>query len=293
MPHSPVFDTRDITRLGMIIHASGWRSPAVNPTTEDADVSQNPAIIALRHSHDRLTAAVDGLDSAGLRARAYPSEWSIAQVLSHLGSQAEILGLYLESALAGTPSPTGEQFPPIWERWNGKDPDAQARDGLAGDRALLERIEELAAAGSDVQIPLFGFMEVDVAGFARLRLAEHALHTWDIAVTADPAAQVSPDAVELLVDQIGGLASRTGRGPLKGPVEFRTTAPARRLLLTVGDSGAALVEASGPSPDAVVELPGEALIRLVYGRLDPEHTPAQVSAEGIELDELRAVFPGF
>ena len=38
-------------------------------------------------------------------------------------------------------------------------------------------------------------------------------------------------------------------------------------------------------------LPAEALCRLVYGRLDPEHTPVVDDAEGM-LHTLRAVFPG-
>ena len=46
--------------------------------------------------------------------------------------------------------------------------------------------------------------------------------------------------------------------------------------------------ASSGSPD--LELPAEALIRLVYGRLDPDHTPAV--ADPALLDELRGVFPG-
>ena len=44
--------------------------------------------------------------------------------------------------------------------------------------------------------------------------------------------------------------------------------------------------------DGVIELPAEALLRLFYGRLDPAHTPAY-TADGIELDRLREVFPGF
>jgi hypothetical protein len=43
------------------------------------------------------------------------------------------------------------------------------------------------------------------------------------------------------------------------------------------------------APD--LELPAEALVRLVYGRLDPEHTPA-VNVGEAELDELRRAFPG-
>jgi hypothetical protein len=41
-----------------------------------------------------------------------------------------------------------------------------------------------------------------------------------------------------------------------------------------------------------VLLPAEALIRLVYGRLDPEHA-AGVVVTDIELAELSAAFPGF
>jgi hypothetical protein len=35
------------------------------------------------------------------------------------------------------------------------------------------------------------------------------------------------------------------------------------------------------------------LLRLVSGRMDPDHTPAEVKADGVSLDSLRAVFPGF
>jgi hypothetical protein len=38
------------------------------------------------------------------------------------------------------------------------------------------------------------------------------------------------------------------------------------------------------------ELPAEAFVRLVYGRLAPEHTPP--GEHGAALDVLRRVFPG-
>jgi hypothetical protein len=54
-----------------------------------------------------------------------------------------------------------------------------------------------------------------------------------------------------------------------------------------GDGGAA---ADGASE---ISMPAEALLRLAYGRLDPGHTPAQVQADPADLDQLRAIFPGF
>jgi hypothetical protein len=41
-----------------------------------------------------------------------------------------------------------------------------------------------------------------------------------------------------------------------------------------------------------LDLPAEAFVRLVYGRLDPDHTPDAVTATGVDLDLLRRTFPG-
>jgi hypothetical protein len=43
---------------------------------------------------------------------------------------------------------------------------------------------------------------------------------------------------------------------------------------------------------ATLTLPTESFVRLVYGRLDPDHTPASVEARGIDLDLLRSTVPG-
>ena len=48
---------------------------------------------------------------------------------------------------------------------------------------------------------------------------------------------------------------------------------------------------AGSDADGEIRLPAEALLRLLYGRVDPGHTPEH-TAGGIGLDRLRAVFPG-
>ena len=50
---------------------------------------------------------------------------------------------------------------------------------------------------------------------------------------------------------------------------------------------------SGPHAAAELHLPAEALLRLFAGRLDPAHTPAEVTATVVDLDTLREAFPGF
>jgi MDMPI C-terminal domain len=118
------------------------------------------------------------------------------------------------------------------------------------------------------------------------------VHTWDIAVTLDDSARLLPDAVALLVDNLGMVVGWTGRAPI-GPVTVRTTSPQRVFVLD-GDERLALSPAGEADPTgdkSTVELPAEAFIRLVYGRLDPAHTP-EIHIEGIDLDSLRAAFPG-
>ena len=126
-----------------------------------------------------------------------------------------------------------------------------------------------------------------------MRLGEHAVHTWDVAVTGDPAATVAPDAVPEALAQISQLLSFVAKPAGDSfRVRVRTTAPDGDYLLDVGEPVTLSGWVDGTEVDGVLELPAEALLRLLYGRLDPAHTPGY-RAEGIELDRLRAVFPGF
>jgi uncharacterized protein (TIGR03083 family) len=256
------------------------------------ETSPDPWIGALRHSHDRLQALVGPLDPGQLEQGSYASEWSIAQVLSHLGSQAEIFGLFLEAGLAGQDPPGREEFAPIWNVWNAKDPQAQATDALRADEVTLERFESLDAdQRARLRLQMFG-RETDVTGIARMRVGEHAVHTWDVAVALDPAATVAPDAVGLLIDTLGPLAARTGKPDGKQRrVRVVTSDPERHFVLETGEA-VSLEESDGEPGLLELRLPAEAFVRLVYGRLDPAHTPP-VEADGVDLDELRAIFPGF
>jgi uncharacterized protein (TIGR03083 family) len=260
-------------------------------------MESNPAqwISALRHSHDRLRANVEPLSPEQLVETSYCDEWSIAQVVSHIGSQSEIFGLSLDAGLSGQDPPGGDAFPPIWDRWNAKSPQAQAADGLRADQAALERFESL---GPDelarLRLQMFG-MDLDAAGLARMRLSEHAMHTWDVAVALDPDAKVAPDAVALLVDTLDQLAARAAKPDGKPrTVRVLTSDPDRQFILETGETVTLTPsDGSGHEPGLPeLRLPAEAFIRLLYGRLDPAHTPA-VESTGVDLDDLRQLFRGF
>ena len=253
-----------------------------------------PWLRAVRASHDRLAGIVVSLDSDGLRRQSYAKQWSIAQVLSHLGSQAEIFGLQLDAGLTGGDPPGQEAFVAIWDVWNARSPEEQAAQSVAVNAALVARLEALSEAElASIRLAMFG-MTLDAAGLLRMRLSEHALHTWDVAVILDPAARVSPDAVELLIDGVPRMMGWMGKKAADpAMIAVTTSSPARAFTLDTG--GVTLTP--GPSDataSASLELTAEALLRLVYGRLDES---ALVSGEArvsnVTLAELRAVFPGF
>ena len=111
-------------------------------------------IAALRTSHDRLAAATVPLTREQLTARAYPTEWSIADVLSHLGSGAEIFELIVDAGLTGGPEVGREANQPIWDRWNAKDPYDQARDSIEANERVIRKLEALTEAERVEWVPI-------------------------------------------------------------------------------------------------------------------------------------------
>jgi uncharacterized protein (TIGR03083 family) len=258
-------------------------------------VTSADEILALLHaSHDRLAAAVEPLSAEQLTAQAYPTEWSIAQVMSHLGSGAQIFGGLMKAAADGEPAPDFATFQQVWAVWNAKMPSAQAADALVADSAFLDWADGLTEEQRRTYtVNLFG-ADQDLAGALAMRLGEHTLHSWDVLVALDPAATLPQQSAEVILDGLNGLVSRTGRPvPQAQQVAVHTVNPSRRLHLSLGTDKPELTDGEPDAPDATVELPAEAFVRLVYGRLDADHTPAGVTANGIELSALRAVFPGF
>jgi uncharacterized protein (TIGR03083 family) len=263
-------------------------------TTAGQAPSFTDVLAALHNSHHRLAATVGPLNGEQLAGQSYDDEWTIAQVASHLGASAEIWVLYLAAGRTRTDPPGIEHFRPIWDRWNAKPGPQQARDAVTADTALLDEVARLSPAERESwQLDMFG-RHTDLPGMLRMRLSEHALHTWDIVVALEPAATVAGDAVDLIVDSLPMLTHWAGRGsPEPVAVHVVTTDPGREFVLELTADRAGLAPADGPgNTTATLRLPAEALVRLVYGRLDADHTPASVEATQVDLDTLRTSFPG-
>jgi uncharacterized protein (TIGR03083 family) len=257
------------------------------------------SIAALRATHDDLAARVAGFSAADLAATSGSAEWHVAQVLSHLGSGAEIAHAVLTAGLAGEPIPDNEFNQRVWDRWNQLDRQAQATGFVESNERLVSTLEELPAeTRENAAFTWFLPFPVGIEIFAGMRLSELAQHAWDVRVAFDPADAIPDDVAGTMLDVITGpvsfMVGFVGRGDEQAPtaLEVRTTGPERRLGLTLGPQVAV-----GPAPDAAdgtLTAPAEAVVRLIGGRLRPEHTPDGIELTGpVSLEQLRQTFPGF
>ena len=256
-------------------------------------------IAALRTGHDRLAALVSNLGDEDLARPSGASEWDISQVLSHLGSGAEITRATVQAALDGRPNPGRDFNRTVWDRWNAMSRRERADGFRHVNTALTELYESLDAdTRENLRIDM-GFLPapVDVATAARLRLSELTLHSWDVRVTFDENATLAPEASGPLMqgngDLLGWIAKADKLEGRHGVIQVRTTAPDEVFALRLGEQIS--VDDELPEDfDGTLALPAEAWLRLVAGRLSPRHTPAEVEATGLaDLDLLRKVFPGY
>jgi uncharacterized protein (TIGR03083 family) len=249
-------------------------------------------IALLRSTHARFVAAFDELGDEGVTRPSYDEGWSVAQVASHLGSGAEIFRHHLEAGAKGETAPDGINEP-IWDAWNAKAPAGQVRDAISTITSFIDAAEALPEAERESwRLELFG-MPLDLPGFLELRLNEHTVHTWDITVALDSSSVIAEDAAAVLADNLGTVVGWAGKpGDEQVSVEVRTTSPELAFHLDLGPGGATLSPSLDDTDAPALELPTEAFVRLVYGRLDPGHTPSSVTASGVDLDRLRAAFPG-
>lgn len=248
-------------------------------------------LTALRASQDHLESVAASLDSANYTAPAYPSEWSVADTFSHLGSGAVIGRRNVTDYLSGEERPADFNAG-VWDEWNAKDPSAQVHDALTSSAAYLETLEGTTEEQRRGYEMAFGPHRFDFDGVLGLRLGEQVLHTWDIEVPFAPSATLDEVAAGLILERVGFLVTRTAK--LDGGervIGIRTHAPGREYSLLLGPEVAELSEGL-TNAAADLEISSEALVRLFYGRLDDAHTPDSLRDSAV-VGYLRGVFTGF
>ena len=253
-------------------------------------------VTALGVEHARLAEVVGRLDDDQLTGPSGASRWSVADVLSHLGSGAQITLAGVEASVRGGTVPDGFHQS-VWDRWNALPPREQAEGFVAADAELVARFEALDPDERErLRLPFRRVpAPITVAAFAGMRLDELALHAWDVRVALDPRATIATTTATVLLEHLSGdLAFLLG-------FLGRAEALAEPVALDLVGTGLALVVAdtvtlvAAPAPTTATFTGGaDAVLRLLTGRLHPGHTPRAVTVTGAtSLEAVRAVFPGF
>ena len=257
------------------------------------------AIAALRTGYDRLAELVEKFSDTDLTGPSGAAEWDISQVLSHLGSGAEIMTSTVRAAFDGNPALGGDYNQSVWDRWNASTPRQRADGFLEKNEALTALYESLdPAQREDLRIDL-GYLPApaDVATVARMRLSELTFHSWDVRSGLDDQATLDPEAVgELLPrsgDLLGWISKPDALNGSHSVIQVTTTDPATQLTLHLNDP-VSIDFAQADNPDGTLTLPAEAWLRLTTGRLSPRYTPNTVETTGaVSLETLRHLFPGY
>ncbi|HVW80499.1 MAG TPA: maleylpyruvate isomerase family mycothiol-dependent enzyme [Mycobacteriales bacterium] len=259
-----------------------------------ASLADRTIDVLLDH-HDALADIVADLSDVQLTAPSGASEWTVAQVLSHLGSGAELALAGYRASLGAEPDAGPDFSQTVWDRWDAMRPEEQAREFVTFDERLVESLDDLTAeqrAGLMVKLPYLPAPRPFVTT-AGMRLNEVALHSWDVRVALDPSAALDDEAADVLAAQLS-----TELDFILGYVG-KPDALGRPAVVDAGSYGLVIADkvSMTTSPQDVTasfEGPLESLIRLIGGRLTDAHTPDTVRVSGeVTLDDLRRVFPGF
>jgi uncharacterized protein (TIGR03083 family) len=266
-------------------------------TATTTDATPAPVWLqALDSSSRRLEALVADLPERELSQRSFASEWTVAQVLSHLGSAAEICTVLVRRAIAGDATgPVMEEIRPVWRRWDALAGPAQRDAWRAADTAHRELLSSLSPTEHASLRVLYFSGSLDIAGYAGYRLSEQSVHGWDIAVTLDPAARIPADESALLWERLDLVVSRfhdSGTLARLGPgqIAVELSDPDHSLRLTL-NTELHLHSGASTQPNATVSGQAEAVLRLVYGRNRPGDDVEVAGAAS--LRDLRALFPGY
>lgn len=260
---------------------------------------------ALKNEYDRVVNKVESEGSSFLEQPSYCSEWQVYQVVSHLGSGAEIFLRSLEAALDGKEALSNEGRQAIWDHFNALGPQDVYREARDRLDKLFAYLDALPAEKHNAIVPTFAG-ELPLPRALLTRLNEMALHSWDLYAKKDPKAKLDAASAELLldmvIDRLPNRAKQDGLNELHGqPVGFDIqNGGSRQFTLRPGAERASIERGLPSNPLFTVKLTAEGFERLVAGRLPIERAvtsgDARVSANTTNMRSYPAldrIFPGY
>ena len=212
--------------------------------------------------------------------------WTVADVLSHVGTQA--FALRVARGLQGDYSPP-EGSPPVEEHDEDSFAESIAQRALAnrelqGNGLLPWFIESL-----DKSVQVFFDLSTEdwdklcywppgpepVRTMLDMRISELTMHAWDVRSMLETDYHLSDDSVRVLMDTVNRAARRAFRPEpgLASPVRYRfivTSPVANRVDLLFSRDGGQIGTATAGPADVTFHCDGETYVLVLYGRLTLE-----------------------
>ena len=249
-------------------------------------------IAALHAEHDILVALLANLDDDRLNSPSGADGWTVAQVLSHLGSGAEIGRAPI--AQAAGESAKAEDNRTIWARWDAASPADQATGFVEHNTRWLATVDALTPQQRSSLTVELGFLPepAPLVTALGMRLNEVANHTWDVRVALNPDSEVNADSAAVLVDLLTGPLGFM-LSFLAKPAELSESAVVAAPGVGLVIEDAVTVVSDPESPSATFHGSAGAFIRLLSGRLKQPYGKGVTVEGNVTLDDLHRVFPGY
>ena len=251
----------------------------------------------------RVEVFIGGLTPNDLARQSACEGWTVADVVGHLVERGRPIPDQIERGLAGdlSPTPGVSTAPPASEDQFRLDLDQAAvslrkelGDSLVGEFSLVngefDRVLGLVRSGDWDKLCYHRLRPETVRSKVDIRIAELAMHEWDIHWAFDPRSELADDSLPGLVSASGRAVRRAFRpDPSRRRAvryRFSLSGPGATSLNVVLASDGATFEigANAPAPDLVFRCSTATYSMLIFGRLKlgPAMEQGLVEPEGNE-----------
>jgi len=212
--------------------------------------------------------------------------WTVADVICHVGSQG--FAVSITRGLQGTVAPP-EGRPPVEQHNEDEFAEQIAQRAFATKEQIGDELLPWFFKNLDESIAIFGTIGPDqwdmpcywppgpepVSTLLDMRIAELAMHAWDIYSQLEPDYHLSEGTVGALIDTVPRAVRRAFRSDpdLAVPITYRLNISSPAAVgfdIVLAQEGAQIGPASTDNADVIFTCDGETYVLVMYGRLTPD-----------------------